>query len=429
MTHKPLPAPTAYDAITALRCLICGAEYAPDEVRYVCPHHGTEGILDVVYDYAAIAAHTDRDALTANHRRDMWRYLPLLPVAEPRFIPPLDVGWTPLYHAPRLGALLGLPNLWVKDDGRNPTASFKDRASALAVVKAQEANARTITTASSGNAAAALAGMAAGVGLESVIFVPASAPQAKIAQLLIYGATVVLVEGTYDQAFDLCIAAANQQGWYCRNTAYNPYMTEGKKTAAYEIAEQMGWEAPDRVFVAVGDGCIIGGLHKGFADLHALGWIERMPRLMGVQAEGSAVLYEAWRRGVNEIRPIVPHTIADSISVGIPRDRLKALRAVRETDGAFVVVSDEEILAAMRDLARLTGVFAEPAAAAAVAGVRRALASGQVGRDERVVVVITGNGLKDIPAAMRAVEGEGKAVRLPPTMDALMAWLHVQEKG
>ncbi len=418
-----MPDTTAYDAIIGLRCLICGAEYAPDEVRYVCPHHGNEGILDVRYDYTAIATRTDRDAVAASEWRSMWRYLPLLPVAEPRFIPPLDVGWTPLYRATRLGDALGLPHLWVKDDGRNPTASFKDRASALAVVKARELGEQVITTASSGNAAAALAGMAASAGLESVIFVPASAPQAKIAQLLIYGATVVLVEGTYDQAFDLCIEAANRRGWYCRNTAYNPYMTEGKKTAAYEIAEQLGWDAPDRVFVAVGDGCIIGGLHKGFADLLALGWIEHMPRLMGVQAEGSAALYEAWRRDTDEVTPITPHTIADSISVGLPRDRLKALRAVRETGGAFIAVSDEEILAAMRDLARLTGVFAEPAAAAALAGLRRALANGQVHPDERVVVLVTGNGLKDIPAAMRAVEGEGKAVRLQPTTAALDAWL------
>ncbi len=421
--HSPIPQLTACDAITCLRCLVCGAEYAPEEVRYVCPHHGSDGVLDVVYDYTAIAARADRDALSARAELDMWRYLPLLPVADPSLRPPLAVGWTPIARAERLGRRLSLSHLWVKDEGRNPTASLKDRASALAVVKAREAGFSTITTASSGNAAAALAGMAASVGLPAVIFVPATAPEAKIAQLLVYGATVVLVEGTYDQAFDLCIEAADRQGWYCRNTAYNPYMTEGKKTAAYEIAEQLGWEVPDCIFVAVGDGCIIGGLHKGFRDLHALGWIDRVPRLMGVQAEGSAVLHHAWRRGTDEITPIVPRTIADSISVGVPRDRLKALRAVRETGGAFVVVSDEEILAAMRELARLTGVFAEPAAAAAWAGVRRALADGLVHRDERVLVLVTGNGLKDIPAAMRAVEGDGRIVRLASSSEALEEWL------
>ena len=403
--------------VLGLRCVLCGAEYGVGEVDYVCPKHGDEGILDVVYDYDLIARRWTKDHLAKDQQtRSIWRYSPLLPVEPDSPRPPLQVGWTPMYCAKRLGERLGLPHLHVKDDGRNPTASFKDRASAIAVVKALELGREIVTTASSGNAAAALAGLAASVGLPTVIFVPETAPQAKVAQLLIFGATVILVQGTYDQAFDLCLAASKAYDWYCRNTAYNPYMSEGKKTASFEICEQLGWEAPDRVFVAVGDGCIIGGLWKGFKDLLALGWIEKMPKLMGVQAKGSAVLARAWQAGTEEIEPIVPHTIADSIAVGVPRDRIKALRAVRETGGEYVAVSDEEILEAMRILAREVAVFAEPAGATGFAGLQKLLHQGKIGPEERIVVLVTGNGLKDVPSA---IEATGEPYRLEPTLEAL----------
>jgi threonine synthase len=405
--------------VLGLRCVLCGAEYSTDQVAYVCPKHGDEGILDVIYDYTALRRIFRREDL-ASAPRNIWRYRPLLPLAH---VPPDEswgalwsVGWTPLYRAERLGSELGLGHLFVKDDGRNPTASFKDRASAIAVLKAQEAKAQIVTTASSGNAASALAGMAASTGQPTVIFVPESAPQAKVAQLLIFGARVLLVQGTYDQAFDLCLAASKEYGWYCRNTAYNPYMSEGKKTAAYEICEQLGWNAPDRIFVSVGDGCIIGGLWKGLRDLLALGWIDHMPKLMGVQAAGSAVLFDAWRRGGEEIVPIVPQTIADSISVGIPRDRIKALRAVRETSGEYLAVTDDEILEAMRVLARQASVFAEPAGAAAYAGLAQAVRAGKVRSDERIVVLVTGNGLKDVASAIKAT---GQATHIAPTMAAV----------
>ena len=285
------------DHVKHLKCLICGKEYAPDEVDYVCPDHGNEGILDVRYDYGLIGQRISRESLAANPDTTVWRYKPLLPVRPDATVPPLTIGGTPLYKADRLAVALGLKHVWVKDDGRLPTASFKDRASVLAVVKAQEKGAAIITTASTGNAAAALSGICASVKQPNVIFVPEKAPQAKIAQLLVFGSTVMLVKGTYDDAFDLCLQAAAKYGWYNRNTAYNPYMTEGKKTAVYEICEQLQWDAPDAIFVSVGDGCIIGGLHKGLKDLLALGWIERMPRIYGVQAAGSAFLYEAWRDG------------------------------------------------------------------------------------------------------------------------------------
>jgi len=435
--------------ILGLKCTICGAEYGMDEVEYVCPHHGDDGILDVVYDYAYIGRHFTPDQLAASGERSIWRYLPLLPV-DPQVARRLaegtllgSVGWTPLYPAPRLAGTLGLNHLWIKDDGRQPTASFKDRASAIAVVKTRERGAEIVTTASTGNAAAALSGLCAAVSQRNVIFVPRTAPQAKVAQLLAYGSTVLLVDGTYDQAFDLCLEAARAFGWYNRNTAYNPYMSEGKKTAAYEICEQLGQQAPhaaggspqaphvvggsvtarprapDVILIPVGDGCIIGGVHKGLKDLAALGWIERMPRLIGVQASGSSPLVEAWEQGLEgwEMKPVEAHSIADSIVAGLPRDRIKALRAVRDTGGAFIRVDDEEILAAIPALARGCGVFAEPAAAAAYAGLVRAVEKGLVAPTDQIVVLATGSGLKDVASAMKAVQAQPLVVE--PTLAAV----------
>ena len=402
--------------LLSLKCVLCGAEYAPDEVLYVCPKHGDEGILDVVYDYDFIGCQLTKEGLANNHDYSIWRYAPLLPIAEDSPRPPLQVGWTPLYHARRLGEKLGLPHLYLKDDGRNPTASFKDRASAVGVVKALELGYETITCASTGNAASSLAGLAASVGLKSIIFVPQRAPQAKVAQLLIFGARVIMVQGTYDQAFDLCLAAAKEYPWYSRNTAYNPYLSEGKKTAALELCEQLGWQAPDKIFVSVGDGCIIGGLGKGLRDLLALGFIDRLPQLVGVQAEGAAPLVRAWREGSEEIVPVVPQTLADSISVGQPRDRVKALRAVRETGGRYLAVSDEEILEAMRLLGREAAVFAEPAGAAGFAGLRKLAQQGEIDPEQRIVVLVTGNGLKDVDSAIQAT---GQPELIEPTMEAL----------
>lgn len=408
--------------IRHLKCLICGREYAPDEIDYVCPEHGHEGIVDVVYDYEMLRHHLNKTQLRESQDWSIWRYKALLPIAPDAAVPPLAIGWTPLYAAPRLAAPLGLQHLWVKDDGRQPTASFKDRASAIAVVKAQERGAAIITTASTGNAAAALSGLCASVGQPNVIFVPESAPPAKVAQLLAFGSTVLLVQGTYDDAFDLCLQAAGAYGWYNRNTGYNPYMSEGKKTASFEICEQLGWHAPDAIFVSVGDGCIIGGLHKGLKDLLALGWISHMPRLIGVQAAGSNFMAEAWSNNEDVLTkaPIAAHTIADSISAGLPRDRLKAMAAVRETNGAYVTVSDEQILAAIPALARGAGVFAEPAGATAYAGLLQALEQKLVNPDERIVILNTGSGLKDIASAMKAVEMVGThAQRVAPTLEAV----------
>lgn len=399
------------DQVLGLVCMICGAQYEADAAGYVCPKHGNDGILDVAYDYRRIAGQLSPTSLTESRDESMWRYLPLLPVEAAcarRAIQDTilaGVGWTPLVNAARLATSLGLKHLWVKDDSRQPTASFKDRASAVAVLKARELHCGMIAAASTGNAGAALAGMCAAVAQPNIIFIPRTAPQSKVAQLLVFGATVLLVDGSYDQAFDLCLQAAGEFGWYNRNTGYNPYMSEGKKTAAYEICEQLGWRPPEVIFVPVGDGCILGGIHKGLRDLISLGWIDSMPRLIGVQAAGSAALAAAWEQGIaaEAMKPIEAHTVADSICAGLPRDRIKALRAVRETGGAFVRVRDEQILAAIPVLAAGCGVFAEPAAAASLAGLIQAAEQGLVRADERVVILATGSGLKDIPAAIQSV--------------------------
>lgn len=398
---------------SGFQCFECARTFAVGEIKYVCPECG--GNLDVLYDYERIKQHFSKAALAADRNFTVWRYRSLLPIEDSSSVPPLSVGWTPLYDAPRLATEFGVRQVLVKDDGRNPTASFKDRPSALAVVKAQEAGATVATTASSGNAGAALAGMCASVGMKSVIFVPATTPAAKVAQLQIYGATVVLVEGSYEQACELCLAASERFGWYQRTTGYNPFTAEGKKTAALEIAEQMNWQVPDRVIVGVGDGNIIGGLWKGFCDLRQLGWIDRLPKLTGVQAAGAAPLVAAVN-GDGVIRPVEGKTIADGINVGDPRDGTRALRAMRETSGGAVAVSDEEIIAAIPRLACATGVFAEPGAAAALAGFIKLRESGVIQSDESVALVITGSGLKDINTARRSV---GEPLRIQPDVAEL----------
>jgi threonine synthase len=413
--------------VTELRCSLCNHSYSPDAVVYTCPACGMVGTLDVLYDYAALRASVDRDALAASTDRSMWRYRALLPLGDTAEVPPLRVGGTPLMMTPRLAADVGIRVAWVKDDGMNPTGSLKDRASSMIVARALEQGIPVVSTASTGNAAAALAGVGASVGRERVrivIFVPASAPEAKIAQLLVYGAEVVLVEDSYDVAFDLCFQICQEQGWYCRNTGINPYTTEGKKTVSFEIAEGLGWRLPDALLVSVGDGNIIAGVHKGFMDLHRLGWIDRIPRLIGVQAEGSSAIAQAWRSGTRaeDMLPAPAETLADSISAGIPRDRAKALRAARETGGAFVTVPDDEILAAIPSFARLTGVFAEPSCAILYAGAKQALTEGHLRAEDEVVFLSTGNGLKDVRRAQQSVSG---GVRVPPDLNAIRRVLGV----
>ncbi len=399
-----------------LKCVICGREYEPAADRYVCDTCGLDGTLDVLYDMDNAKKKITRLSLSANRDMTMWRYREIMPIIKESNIPSLAVGWTPLYRNNKLASEYGVKELFIKDDGRNPTASLKDRASAVGVAKALDFGQTAIACASTGNAASSLSGFAAVTKLKSYIFVPEKAPAAKVTQLLVYGANVVLVRGDYTDAFNLATSAIDKFGWYNRNCAINPYLVEGKKTCAMEIAEQLDWSPPDRVFISVGDGCCIGGLYKGFKDLFDLGLIERIPKIIGVQAEGSRPIYDAIMSGSERVAFGHANTIADSISVGAPRNWAKALRAIRSTNGTSVTVTDEEILSAIPELARSSGVFGEPAGVTGFAGFRKMAGSGLIGADERVAVVVTGNGLKDIENAKKSV---GKAISCPPQIEDL----------
>ncbi|GAP39980.1 threonine synthase [Flexilinea flocculi] len=402
------------------QCSLCGKTFDASYQGYVCD--ADAGNLDVILDYQRIRASVQPEDLFASREPSLWRYLPLLPVNDPGYQQTAlhTAGWTPVYHAPSIAQQIGIRNLWIKDEGRNPTASFKDRASAILIARAKEIKAPIIATASTGNAGAALAGMAAAAGWQAIIFAPKSAPPAKIAQLLIFGAKVILVDGNYDQAFDLSVDASIKYGWYCRNTGYNAFTAEGKKTAAFEIWEQVFPKRvlPDRpfnLFVSVGDGNIISGIHKGFKDLLRLGWIEQMPRIFGVQSEKSAAVYRAWSNGTEKIQPVSASTFADSISVDLPRDGVRAVRAAFETKGAYIAVPDESIYAGISALGKL-GIFAEPAGATAYIGMLQAAEQGLIGTQDEVLVVNTGSGLKDIRSAMEAA---GEALVIEPNLKAL----------
>ena len=407
----------------ALQCITCGTQYGPSELEYTCPACGPRrGTLEVVYDYDALRQQLTRDSFAASGHASMWRYLPLLPIADEHHIQPLRVGWTPLYSFADIADELGLSAFHVKDDGQNPTASYKDRASSLVVIKALEKGKPVVTCASTGNAASSLAGFSAATPLRTIIFVPKRAPEAKVAQLLIYGATVFSVDGSYDDAYDLAAEAAAEFGWYNRSAAMNPYLVEGKKTGALEIAEQLGWNPPDVVFIGVGDGSVISGLCKGFDELGRLGLIDRIPKVIGVQAEGSAPISASFSQFDGStvlIDDIDATTVADSICVGKPRDIVKAVQYVHRNQGGFVTVSDDEILDAISVLARRTGVFAEPAGAASFAGLRKLVQESNL-QGKSAAIVIPGTGLKDVSSARRIV---GDPTRVAPSLDEVKRYL------
>ncbi len=340
--------------VTGFRCIRC-AKQTPlpkgREAVYTCACGGN---LEVTYDFAAARRELTRERLAADGERSIFRYFPLLPVESRRHAERLGIGGTPLLAAPALGAQLGLERLWLKDDTRLPSASFKDRAGAVALAVAIERGEERVSGASTGNAASSLACLAARTGVKTTIFVPHTAPPAKVAQILLFGATVVQVKGTYDQAFDLCLEACREYGWYNRNTGFNPFTREGKKTCAFEVLEQLQWQVPDWVVVPVGDGNIISGIYKGFVEAREVGLVDKVPRLLAAQAAGSNAVTLAVN-GDGVIRPVSGATLADSISVSLPRDGEAAVKAVRESGGAAVAVSDDEILAAMRALASHRG--------------------------------------------------------------------------
>lgn len=420
--------------LLGFRCTLCNAEYSPEDssAMYTCPKDG--GNLDAVYDYRRIMRNINPYTLVQDPNRSIWHYGPLLPMfgkninaTNGRNRTPLwSFGWSPLYRAPLLERALDSRAIWLKDDGRLPSASFKDRASAIVIARAQEMGIKTITTASTGNAASALATLASGNGIRCVIFVPENTPEGKLAMMLVHGATVYEVQGSYDDAVALSNEAAQRFGWYNRNTGFNPYTREGKKTAAFEIAEQLAltgpleprgpatdysrvpqlpgrqaaFRTPDVIVVPVGDGNIISGLHKGFKDLYALGGIDKVPRFVGVTATLAPSLATAWRNDTEEIMRVASSTLASGISVDKPNDGLMALRTLRETHGTLIEATDEEMIEAMGILARRAGVFVEPAAAAVYVGLEKARRAGYIRGDDEVVLQLTGSGLKDTRSAL-----------------------------
>jgi threonine synthase len=397
-------------------CVVCGREYETGYDRFVCADCGPGGILDVVFDYKAIAA---EGPITCDDLGGLWKFTPLLPVRPGADHPAWTVGATPAIPAEILAAHLGLKSLVLKDDTCLPSASLKDRASAVAVARARQLGIEHIACASTGNAAASLSGLAARAGIACTIFVPAAAPEAKLAQLVLHGAKVIKVDGSYDQAFDLSLMEIDKHSWYSRNCAHNPLLVEGKKTAALELALsltdgfKLGDEAlPDAVLVPVGDGCIVSSVAKAFMELADLGLTSKVPRVIGIQAAGAAPLARAWAAAgkspahltgqeiLAAVVPVEADTIADSIAVGIPRNRVKAWKNVAATGGAFLAVEDQTIIGAIGLLARLAGVFAEPSGATGLAGVTAALDQGLILSSEKIAVLVTGHGLKDPTAGL-----------------------------
>ena len=405
------------------RCTICGRFYEPDEAIYTCPHCGEKGILDVEYDYPLLKEVLTRDYFANNRDYSMWRYAPLMSISDEHITDMLRIGWTPLYKSKRLAKHLGITNLYIKDEGLNPSGSTKDRASGVAVLKALEAGEKMISCSSTGNAASSLACQSAHMGLKSVIFVPKRAPIGKLTQLSIYGATVICVDGDYKDTYNLSKKAIETYGWYNRNAAINPHLVEGKKTVALEIAEQLNFEVTDWVAISVGDGCSVGGVYKGFFDLYQLGLIKRIPRILGVQSSGCAPFVTAFESG-KELLEAEENTIADSIAVGIPRNPIKAMNAIKKSKGHFISVSDKHILESMALLGRLEGIFGEPAGVTALAGVEEALKTGVIKSGESVTFIVTGNGLKDPANAQKAIT---QPVLLKPDLEALNKYL--KEKG
>ncbi len=417
--RETLPPVAANPEWVGCRCVVCGRDYGTTYNGFVCADCGVDGILDAVYERAPDTAARVK-AEGGDVARGLWRFSSLLPVAPAAIHPAWAVGGTAPLPAPRLARHLGLHSLVIKDDTCLPSASLKDRAAAVAMARAHQLGLDHLACASTGNAAASLAVLASRGGFRSTIFVPAAAPRGKLAQLLLHGAHVIRVDGTYDQAFELSLVAIAKNNWYSRNCGHNPLLVEGKKTAALELAWDLtrGFtscnDLPDVVLVPVGDGCIVSSTAKAFSELHALGLTDRVPRVIGVQAAGASPLAAAWARcgggqatmtgpAIRDaITPVVPDTIADSISVGVPRNRVKAWRYVAATGGAFIATPDEAIIRTIVDLASRAGVFAEPSGAAGMSGVIIAREQGLIGDGDRVAVLVTGHGLKDPGAALGA---------------------------
>lgn len=405
--------------VEAFVCTKCGKRFSSLPPAMVCDTCHDSGILDVRYDYPTIKSLFHKDDLFNNPDRSIWRYMPLLPIKQ-KPSNSLHVGFTPLYRSQTFAKQVGVQTLYIKDDGQNPTGSLKDRASVMACVKAIEEQKPIIACSSTGNAASSLAGNAAKLGLQTVIFVPKRIPKGKLTQLQMFGAQVIVVDGDYKAAYQMSKTAIEAFGFYNRNAAINPFLVEGKKTVAFEIAEQLDFQSPDWVVVSVGDGCTIAGVYKGFYDFYQLGMIASIPKLLGVQASGCRPFVDAWETN-HELLESDEQTLADSIAVGIPRNPIKAMQAVQKSKGAFISVSDDAILQAMSLLGRTEGMFVEPASAAGFAGLIEAVARGILSPNETVVVINTGNGLKDIDNAKKAVSPLGVC---QPDLEQVKQLLH-----
>lgn len=401
------------------QCSDCGKQIRTGEIIYLCPDCSAKqlpgqpplGVLKLIYDYKALSE------LSFQELEDDG-FLQLLPINELKSLPNLRVGQTPFYKIDSLDGQLNNFELYLKDDSQNPTFSFKDRASAVVSAFAKENRIETIVAASTGNAGSSLAGMCAAQGQKAVIFVPSTAPKAKLTQIMMYGASLVPVAGNYDAAFDLSIEATKRFGWYNRNTAFNPLTIEGKKTVSFEIFSQLKEQVPDYIFVPVGDGVIISGVYKGFEDLLEMGIIDKMPVVVAVQAAGSCNLVE--NIGKPEFRITPSETIADSISVDIPRNFKMASGFIAKYHGQTVIVSDDDILRASSILAKNSGIFAEPASAAAFAGFLDYKNKYLIPKASTNVVLLTGSGLKDLNAVQTLFE-----IPLPvsPDMQAVEEFL------
>jgi threonine synthase len=394
----------------------CGKSYDYGD-HLVCPDCGLDGIFEVEYDYDQMRKSLDENPLKSRTERSLFRYTDMLPVSQ---APPglLEAGWTPLYTFTRLNQAVGHDCLYLKDDTVNPSGSLKDRASAVAISMAIERGNPGIACASTGNAASSLAVLAASAGLDSYIFVPEKIPHAKLYQIGACAAGVFRVKGTYEDAFDVATEAIERWGWYNRNCAINPYLVEGKKTCALEIYEQLDYNVPDWLVVSVGDGCIISGQWKAFRELKLLGQSSKLPKMLAVQASGCKPIVDAYHAS-RDVSPVEAHTIADSIRVGMPRNWRKAVKAVGDSGGNGLSVSDDEIIAAMLLLGRKAGIFAEPSGAAGFAGARKAIEEGIIGRDESVAVLVTGSGLKD-PTSL---EGAVEVADIPASVDSVADYL------
>lgn len=395
--------------VKTLRCRECGRELPPI-MAYACDE--CFGPLDVLYDYDSIEL--ERDSFK-DRLETVWRYAELLPVSDASKVIDLGAGYTPLRKCRRLAESLGLKNLYVKDDTVNPTGSFKDRPATVAVSKALEFGAKAIGCVSTGNLAAAVAAHAAKAGLPCYIFIPTGIELNKIVQATAYGATIISVKGTYDDANTLAAQVADAYGLALANINVRPYYVEGSKTLAFETCEQLNWEPPDRVIVPVGSGALLCAIHKGFEELRKLGLIEDSRiRLTGAQPEGCSPVVAAFRSGTEDIAPVEsPRTIAKSLAIGEPGDGVYAVRRIRESGGIAESVSDKEIVEAISLLAKTEGIFSEPAGGVTVAALKKLIESGEVYKDEVIVCYVTGNGLKTTEVLL---EGIPKPIEVEPTL-------------